>query len=72
MQQQTKFLVTAFMGGEVIETIATRHELHERLDWCEDDYPILECESIDTPVGRIAMTMTIRRATQEELERVND
>ena len=66
------FLVTAFMGGQVIETIASRHELHERLNWCEDDFPILECESIDTPAGRVAVTMTIRRATKEEKERLTN
>lgn len=64
------FVVTGFMGGGVIEALATRHDLHSRFNWCEDDHPILECESIDTPEGRVALTLTIRRATHEDIERL--
>ncbi len=58
-----EFLVTTFYGGQVIETIASRHDLHTMLNWCEDDHPILEIEG--------QLTMTIRRATPEDIERVN-
>lgn len=60
---EQRFLVTTFVGGQVIETIASRHDLHSVVDWCEDDHPILEIAG--------QMTMTIRRATQEDIERVN-
>jgi hypothetical protein len=61
------FLVTTFTGGQVIETIASRHDLHTMLNWCEDDHPIIEIFN-----GKVVeMTMTIRRATQEDIERVN-
>ena len=63
------FLVTAFMSGKVIETIATRHELHERFNWCEDENPLLECESI-AKEGIVALTITIRPATHEDLVRL--
>ena len=66
------FLVTAFMGGQVIETLASRQQVQDRLGWVEGDHPILECESIDTPAGRVAVTMTIRRATKEEKERLTN
>ncbi len=65
------FLVTTFMGGQMLESLATRHDLHSRLDWCEDDYPILEAESIATRQGVVAVTIVIRRATPEEIERLS-
>lgn len=61
------FLVTTFVGGQTIESIATADELFQSLRWVEGDSPILEVFN-----GKIVeLTMTIRRATQEEVERIN-